>query len=244
MFLNLGFSHQASLPSPSTTWRWPTTLATWSSTAPPTTRKWAFTCFTCSFIYYFVHTCDDYTLCDGRSDTNCVEISRYEQTCDFHIIFSNYKSAGNWGQLLQCCLLGTIDCLNKVVSRTLIITRTENPEECINNIADFNTFTAIWSWCLPEELSIPRDWHHPCHRRLWGQQVSFVGHIPTGQRVTNVVGALPAYDMQYTWQCRQLNTFLFSFAIGAKYALASDACIRAKVSVRFKKISGSISNVF
>ena len=42
MFLNLGFSHQASLPSPSTTWRWPTTLATWSSTAPPTTRKWAF----------------------------------------------------------------------------------------------------------------------------------------------------------------------------------------------------------
>ena len=108
----------------------------------------------------------------------------------------------------------------------------------------FNIFAAIWSRCLPEELSSPRDWHHPCHRRLWGQQVSFVGHIPTGQRVTNVVGALPAYDMQYTWQCRQLNTFLFSFAIGAKYALASDACIRAKVSVRFKKISGSISNVF
>ena len=32
----------------------------------------------------FVHGCDDYTLCDGRSDTNCVEISRYEQRSCLH----------------------------------------------------------------------------------------------------------------------------------------------------------------
>ena len=36
------------------------------------------------FFEIFV-SCDDYTLCDGRSDTNCVEISRYEQPCDLHI---------------------------------------------------------------------------------------------------------------------------------------------------------------
>ena len=36
----------------------------------------------------FIHTCDDYTHCDGRSDTNCVEISSYEQSCDLHIIIN------------------------------------------------------------------------------------------------------------------------------------------------------------
>ena len=47
-----------------------------------------------SKVNYFVHwpiyslTCDDYTHCDGRSDTNCVEISSYEQSCDLHIIIN------------------------------------------------------------------------------------------------------------------------------------------------------------
>ena len=39
-------------------------------------------------INVFFHTCDDYTHCDGRSDTNCVEISSYEQSCDLHIIIN------------------------------------------------------------------------------------------------------------------------------------------------------------
>ena len=43
------------------------------------------------FVHWLIclfHTCDDYTHCDGRSDTNCVEISSYEQSCDLHIIIN------------------------------------------------------------------------------------------------------------------------------------------------------------
>ena len=42
----------------------------------------------CALGNIFIHTCDDYTHCDGRSDTNCVEISSYEQSCDLHIIIN------------------------------------------------------------------------------------------------------------------------------------------------------------
>ena len=53
----------------------------------------------------FFHTCDDYTHCDGRSDTNCVEISSYEQSCDLHIIINTQT-----GSAVKLTL--SIDCLS------------------------------------------------------------------------------------------------------------------------------------
>ena len=62
----------------------------------------------CALGNIFIHTCDDYTHCDGRSDTNCVEISSYEQSCDLHIIINTQTGSAETFTLSIGCDLHII----------------------------------------------------------------------------------------------------------------------------------------